>query len=123
MYAIVKTGGKQLKVAAGDKINVEKLPTEEGKKVKLDEVLLVFDGKETHVGTPVLADAVVEAKVLEQTRGDKIVVFKKKRRQNYRRKNGHRQLLTTLEITGINFGKAKPAAKKAEAKAEEKTEE
>ena len=98
MYAIVKTGGKQVKVSKGDVVEVEKLETEAGKKTILGTVLMVSDGKK-----PVLApaDASVECKVLEQTRGEKVVIFKKKRRQNYRRTKGHRQMLTRVEITDI----------------------
>lgn len=97
MFAIVRTGGKQYKVQKDDKITVEKLDVEAGKNVDLDEVLFV-DGK---IGAPLVKGAKVVAKVLDQTRGEKITVFKKKRRQNYRRKQGHRQNLTVLQITDI----------------------
>ena len=97
MFAIVRTGGKQYKVQKDDKITVEKLDVEAGKNVDLDEVLFI-DGK---IGAPLVKGAKVVAKVLEQTRGEKITVFKKKRRQNYRRKKGHRQNLTVLQITDI----------------------
>ena len=98
MFAVIKTGGKQYRVASGDVIKVEKLEAEAGSTVTLDQVLMV-DGK---IGTPLVADALVSAEVIAQDRGPKIIVFKKKRRQNYRRKKGHRQDLTVLRITGIN---------------------
>jgi len=120
MYAVIKTGGKQYKVAKNDVILVEKLPGEAGAEVELDEVLLVGDDKGQTVGSPLVDGAQVVATVLEQTRGDKIIVFKKKRRQNYRRKAGHRQDLTALKITDILTGGKKKAAKAAEPKAEEK---
>ena len=97
MFAIIRTGGKQYRVQKDDKIEVEKLDVEAGKSVDLDEVLFV-DGK---IGEPLVKGAKVVAKVLEQKRGPKITVFKKKRRQNYRRKKGHRQNLTLLQITDI----------------------
>ena len=121
MYAVIKTGGKQYKVAKNDVILVEKLTGEAGATVELDEVLMVGDDKGQTVGSPLLAGAHVAATVLEQTRGEKIIVFKKKRRQNYRRKAGHRQDLTALRITDIVTGGKKKAAAKTEApKAEEK---
>jgi large subunit ribosomal protein L21 len=121
MYAVIKTGGKQYKVARNDVILVEKLPGEAGAAVQLDEVLLVGDDKGQTVGSPLVAGASVAATVLEQTRGEKIIVFKKKRRKNYRRKAGHRQDLTALRITDILTGGKKKAAAKAEApKAAEK---
>lgn len=118
MYAVIKTGGKQYKVAKNDVILVEKLPGEAGAAVELDEVLLVGDDKSQTVGSPLVDGAHVAATVLEQTRGEKIIVFKKKRRQNYRRKAGHRQDLTALKITDIVTGGKKKAAKAAEPKAE-----
>lgn len=118
MYAVIKTGGKQYKVAKNDVILVEKLPGESGAAVELDEVLLVGDDKGQTVGSPLVDGAHVAATVLEQTRGEKIIVFKKKRRQNYRRKAGHRQDLTALKITDIVTGGKKKAAKAAEPKAE-----
>jgi len=122
MYAVIKTGGKQYKVAKNDVIQVEKLAAEAGKSVSLDEVLLVADDKGVTVGAPTVDGASVSATVLEQARGDKIVVFKKKRRHNYRRKAGHRQDLTVLRIGDIKTGGKKAAAAKTEAKADEKTE-
>ena len=101
MYAVIKTGGKQYKVQKDDVIRVEKLKVEAGKTVTLDQVLMLNDGKKTTIGAPVVAGAKVTAEVIEQTRSDKVIVFKKKRRQNYRRKNGHRQNLTVLRIKDI----------------------
>ena len=104
MFAVIRTGGKQYKVASGDVIRVERLVTEAGASIELDEVLMVGEGGEISVGTPLVANAKVTAEVVAQARGPKIIVFKKKRRQNYRRKNGHRQDLTILRITAINQG-------------------
>ncbi|RMF08329.1 MAG: 50S ribosomal protein L21 [Alphaproteobacteria bacterium] len=113
MFAVVKTGGKQYKVAVDDVIKVEKLAGDAGSTVTLDEVLMVGDDKGLKVGTPTVSGVVVSAEILEQGRGDKVIVFKKKRRHNYRRKRGHRQELTTLKITGIGDGTRKAAAKPA----------
>jgi large subunit ribosomal protein L21 len=101
MFAVIRTGGKQYKVASGDVIEVEKLEGENGATLTLDEVLMVFDGGTATVGTPLVAGATVTAELVRQARGPKIIIFKKKRRQNYRRKKGHRQDLTVLRITGI----------------------
>lgn len=101
MYAVIKTGGKQYKVQKDDVIRVEKLDAEAGKSITLDQVLMLNDGKKSTIGAPVVAGAKVTAEVLEQTRGEKVIVFKKKRRQNYRRKKGHRQDLTVLKIKDI----------------------
>ncbi len=100
MYAVIKTGGKQYKVAQGDKLRVEKLPASVGDTVTFDEVLLV-GGDALKIGDPLVAGAKVEAKIIAQDREKKIIVFKFRRRKNYRRKNGHRQPFTALEITGI----------------------
>ncbi len=101
MFAVIKTGGKQYKVQKDDKLLVEKLEGEEGAKITLDEVLMIADGKTSKIGEPLVKGAKVEATVVAQTRGPKITVFKKKRRQNYRRKKGHRQDLTMIQITNI----------------------
>ena len=101
MFAVIKTGGKQYKVAKDDIIIVEKLDVEAGKKVTFDEVLMCGEGKDVKVGNPALKDAKVSGEVLEQRKGDKVLVFKKKRRQNYRRKKGHRQNETVVKITAI----------------------
>lgn len=101
MFAVIRTGGKQYKVANGDVIKVEKLEAEAGATLHLDEVLMVSDAGSSTIGTPLVAGARVTAEVIAQDRGPKIIIFKKKRRQNYRRKKGHRQDLTVLRITGI----------------------
>jgi len=100
-YAVVKTGGKQYRVKKDDIIEVEKLETAKGGSITLDHVLLVGSAGNAKIGTPTVAGATVTATVLNQKKGDKVIVFKKKRRQNYRRKNGHRQNLTVLKITAI----------------------
>lgn len=102
MYAIIKSGGKQLKVTVGDVVPVEKLTADVGAKVTLDQVLMVVNGDKTSIGTPLVKGATVAAEVAEQTRAPKVIIFKKKRRQNYRRKKGHKQPLTMLKITAIN---------------------
>ncbi|HQS84058.1 MAG: 50S ribosomal protein L21 [Alphaproteobacteria bacterium 16-39-46] len=105
MFAIIRTGGKQYKVQPDQVITVERLPGEAGDILSLEPVLMVGDGSISHVGHPFLTDSVVKAHILEQIRADKIIVFKKKRRHNYRRKQGHRQnqsVLRILEISGPN---------------------
>lgn len=101
MFAVIRTGGKQYKVEKNDKIQVEKLEEKEGATVTIDDVLMLSDGKTPTVGAPTVKGAKVTAKIVEHVRSSKIVIFKKKRRQNYRRKAGHRQNLTVLEITDI----------------------
>jgi large subunit ribosomal protein L21 len=117
MFAVVKTGGKQYRVAKGDIVIVEKLLGEEGEIVSLDEVLMIGkEGEAPTVGTPRVEKAAVFAEVVEQGRADKIIVFKKKRRQNYRRKNGHRQEQTVLRVVEVSATGTKPkAAAKAKA--------
>lgn len=105
MFAIVKTGGKQYKVAVDDVVRVEKLEAEPGATVELKDVLMVHDGKKDIVGVPSVAGASVQAEVVEQMRDRKVIIFKKTRRHNYRRKNGHRQHLTVLKIKKIVAGK------------------
>ena len=128
MFAVIKTGGKQYRVEKDSVIRVEKLEAEAGKTVKLDNVLMVGDGSSTKIGAPVVAGASVNAEVVKQTRNRKILVFKKRRRHNSRRKNGHRQYQTVLKITGIEAtgggakvskpaAEKKPAAKKETAAA------
>ena len=102
MYAVIRTGGKQYKVAEGDWVDIEKLDAEEGATVSFDDVLLIGTEGETTVGAPTVAGATVTGTVETQGKGDKIIVFKYRRRQNYRRRNGHRQLFTRLNITKIN---------------------
>lgn len=101
MFAVVETGGKQYKVAVGDKVKVEKLAAEAGDSVSLDRVLMIADGGNVSVGAPVLEGHAVEARVLSHGRGEKIRIFKMKRRKGYRRNQGHRQAFTELEITSI----------------------
>src|SRR5205823_6993182 len=110
MFAVIRTGGKQYKVAPNDVIAVEKLDGEPGATIELAEVLMVGDGAEVSTGTPLLSGALVSAELVEQRRADKIIVFKKKRRQNYRRKNGHRQHQTVLRITEIRLTGQEAAA-------------
>lgn len=100
MYAVIQTGGKQYRVTAGDIIQVEKLAGNAGDTVKFDQILSL-SGDKLLVGAPLVAGALVEAQVLEQGKADKVLIFKKKRRHNYRRLNGHRQQLTTLHITSV----------------------
>ena len=127
MYAIVEIAGQQFKVAKDQKVYVHRLKEEEGKKVTFHDVLLLEDGKDITIGAPAIDGAAVEAKVVKHLKGDKVIVFKKKRRKGYRVKNGHRQQLTELLIEGIvakgakktaakktETAKAAPAAKKAE---------
>ena len=103
MYAVIQTGGKQYRVEPGKTIVVEKLEGDAGAPIVFDQVLLVSsgDGGSVTVGKPLVAGAKVTAEIVQQTRGDKLVVFKFRRRKNYRRKTGHRQPFTALEITGI----------------------
>jgi large subunit ribosomal protein L21 len=103
MFAIVRTGGKQYRVGVGDQITVERLAGEVGAEVALNDVLAV-GGEAPRVGTPTVAGASVKAKIVRQARGTKVLVFKKKRRKNYRRKRGHRQELTVLAIKEISAG-------------------
>ncbi|MFS4468762.1 50S ribosomal protein L21 [Maribacter sp. 2210JD10-5] len=117
MYAIVEMAGQQFKVAKDQKVYVHRLQTEEGKKVTFDNVLLLDDGKNVTIGAPAIDGAAVEAKVIKHLRGDKVIVFHKKRRKGYRKKNGHRQSLTEIVIESIvakGAKKAAPAKKQAE---------
>jgi large subunit ribosomal protein L21 len=118
MYAIVEIAGQQFKVEQDQQIFVHRLEAEEGSKIDFDKVLLMDDAGKINVGAPVIKGAKVTAKVLEHLKGDKVIVFKKKRRKGYKVKNGHRQYLTKLEILKID-AKA-PAAKKAAPKKEAK---
>ena len=110
MYAVIRSGGKQYKVSKDDVISVEKLIGEAGDTVNLNEVLMIGGKGDPIVGDPVIKGAVVNAEVVEQTRAEKIIVFKKKRRHNYRRKNGHQQHLTMLKIVDIKEKETKIAA-------------
>ena len=116
MYAIVEIAGQQFKVEEGKKIFVHRLEVEEGNQIEFDQVLLIEDDGKITIGEPTIKDAVVEGKILDHMRGDKVIVFKKKRKKGYRVKNGHRQNFTQVEIVSINV-KASP--KKATPKKEE----
>ena len=109
MFAVIKTGGKQYRVAAQDVLTIEKLVADAGDVIAFDQVLMVGDAAGTAIGTPTVAGAIVAAEVVEQTRGDKVITFKKRRRKNSRRKEGHRQDLTVVKITEILTGGAKPS--------------
>ena len=113
MYAVVKTGGKQYRVAKNDVLTVEKLDGEAGAVVELEEVLAMNDGSGLTIGTPMVDGARVAATVLEQKKGDKVIIFKKKRRKNYRRTRGHRQQLTVIRISDILAKGQKAAAESA----------
>ena len=103
MYAVIETGGKQLKVSTGEKVKVEKLAGEVGQEVTLDKVLLVKTDDETKIGNPYLENAKVTGEILAQDKHKKIIVFKFKRRKGYRRKNGHHQHFTQLKINKIEL--------------------
>ncbi|AKA34766.1 50S ribosomal protein L21 [Flagellimonas lutaonensis] len=110
MYAIVEMAGQQFKVAKDQKVYVHRLQTEEGKKVTFDKVLLLEDGGNVTIGAPAIEGAAVEVKVVKHLKGDKVIVFKKKRRKGYRKKNGHRQYLTEIVVENIVAKGAKKAA-------------
>jgi len=101
VYAIIKTGGKQYRISPGDVLRVEHLPGERGDEVILDQVLMVTDGVAVQVGQPLVPNATVRTQIVRQGKGKKVLIFKKKRRKNYRRKQGHRQLFTALQIDEI----------------------
>ena len=101
MYAVIKTGGKQYRVAAGEKIKVEQIPADVGAEITLDQVLMVGEGESVNIGTPLLAGAKVTAKVIAHGRGPKIKIFKMRRRKHYQKHQGHRQNYTEIEISGI----------------------
>jgi large subunit ribosomal protein L21 len=104
MYAVIKTGGKQYRVSQGDKVRVETLTADEGSEIKLDSVLMVGEGDSVSVGSPMLSNASVSAKVLSHGRAKKVNIIKFRRRKHHRKQMGHRQNYTELEITGINAG-------------------
>ena len=112
MFAVVRTGGKQYRVAAGDKIAVEKLAGEAGDTITLGDILLAGEGDDLADATKVT----VSAEIIAQAKSEKVIVFKKRRRHNYRRKNGHRQQMTLLRITAVGAAAAEKPAKKAAAK-------
>ena len=120
MYAIIETGGKQYKVQNGDQIRVEKLDAEIGSTVVFDKVLAAGEGADSKVGTPYLDGLTVEADVVESGKGDKVIIFKYKAKKDYRKKQGHRQPYTLVEITSVAGVKAEP--KKEEPKKEEPAE-
>jgi large subunit ribosomal protein L21 len=101
MYAVLKTGGKQYRVAAGEKLKIDQLPADIGAEIVLDKVLLVADGDNLKMGRPLVTGASVQAKVLAQGRHDKVRIFKLRRRKHYQKHQGHRQNFTEIEITGI----------------------
>jgi large subunit ribosomal protein L21 len=125
MFAVIKTGGKQYRVAAGDMITVEKLAGEPGEIIAFEQVLMLVNGATTEIGAPSVAGATVAGELVEQTRGAKVIAFKKRRRKNSRRKRGHRQDLTIVKITEILTDGAKPAleskAKRPAAAPQERT--
>jgi large subunit ribosomal protein L21 len=102
MYAVVKTGGKQYRVVAGEKLKVEQIPADVGAEITLDQVLMVGEGESVKIGTPVVAGAKVTAKVIAHGRHEKINIFKMRRRKHYRKNQGHRQNYTEIEIAGIS---------------------
>ena len=121
MYALVKTGGKQYRVAKDDTILVERIAADEGAEVILNDIVMLADGDKVTIGTPKVEGAAVSATVMRQTRGPKIIIFRRKRRKNHRRTQGHRQDLTLLKINDIaedakKLTAAKPTAKKPAAK-------
>ena len=126
-YAVLKSGGKQYKVSAGDVILVEKILGESGSKITFEDIIMMGEGAQVHIEETELKTASVTGEVIEQTRGPKLIIFKKKRRQNYRRKKGHKQDLTAIRIKSIDLKKSvakkvveakKPAVKKDSAKIE-----
>jgi large subunit ribosomal protein L21 len=102
MYAVIKTGGKQYRVASGEKLVVEKLVADVGTEISLADVLMIGDGENVRVGAPTVAGATVTAKVVSHGKGDKVRIFKMRRRKHYRKSQGHRQPFTELQITAIN---------------------
>jgi large subunit ribosomal protein L21 len=121
MYAIVEIAGQQFKVSKDLKVYVHRLSDEEGSNISFDKVLLMDDNGTITLGAPAIEGASVEAKVLQHLKGEKVIIFKKKRRKGYKKRNGHRQYLTQIQISGITLG-AKKAAKKEAAPADETAE-
>jgi large subunit ribosomal protein L21 len=115
MYAIVEIAGQQFKVSKDLKVYVHRLADDEGAKISFDKVLLTDDNGTITLGAPAIDGALVEATVLQHLKGDKVIVFKKKRRKGYKKKNGHRQSLTQIQISGISLSGAKKTAAKKEA--------
>ena len=102
MYAVIKTGGKQYRVAAGEKLKIEQIPAEVGAEITLDQVLMVGDGESVKIGAPLVQGASVKAKVLSQGRHNKVKIFKMRRRKHYQKHQGHRQNFTEIQISGIS---------------------
>jgi large subunit ribosomal protein L21 len=123
MYAIVEIAGQQFKVSKDQRVFVHRLATEEGNKVSFDKVMLLDDNGTVTIGAPAIEGASVEAKVIQHLKGDKVIVFKKKRRKGYKKKNGHRQSFTQIVIEGINATVSAPKKKAAKKVVEETTEE
>ncbi len=121
MYAIVEIAGQQFKVSKDLKVYVHRLASNEGDAISFAKVLLLDDNGSITLGAPAVEGASVEATVIKHLQGDKVIVFKKKRRKGYKKKNGHRQALTQIQISGITFGGAASKAKKAAAKKTEET--
>ncbi len=117
MYAVIKTGGKQYRVAANDQILIEKLEGEAGDQIQFRDVFMVVNGTEINIGAPIVAGAMVVGEIEKQARGPRLIIFKKRRRKHYRRRNGHRQDLTSVTITEILTGGAMPTGKRPEVKA------
>ena len=114
MFAVFKTGGKQYSVKAGQIVKVEKIDGNKGDSISFKDVLAILDSSQNTIGSPKVEDAIVEAKILDQIRGNKIIVFKKRKRQNYRSTQGHRQSLTVLKIESISLGSKKIISEKKE---------
>jgi len=122
MYAVVEIKGKQFKVTSGAEINIPKTDAEEGDKLTYDRVLYMHNGKKPVIGTPLIDGATVEATVLGHGKSNKVMVFKKKRRKNYRRKRGHRQQFTSVRIDDIKAGAKKSKSSKTSKKTSKKSE-
>ena len=120
-YAVLKSGGKQYKVSAGDVILVEKILGESGSKITFDDIVIMGEGAQIHIEEAELKSASVTGEVIEQTRGPKLIIFKKKRRQNYRRKKGHKQDLTAIRIKSIDLKKVATTKTAESKKVETKT--
>ena len=120
MFAVIKTGGKQYRVTPDDVIRIERISGEAGDEVSFNDVLMLADDGKTDVGTPLVDGARVTGTLMEQTRGEKIIIFKKKRRKSYRRRNGHRQDLSVVRITDISGLRAKKKAAPKKSKTKKK---
>jgi large subunit ribosomal protein L21 len=122
-FAVINTGGKQYKVSANDKLRIEKLPQEEGKSIEFKEVLLINNNQDMELGSPLIEGAKVEGKIVKQTKNKTVLIFKKRRRHNSRRKNGHRQKMSVVQITKIfgKGGKLLSEVKKTEVKKDKTT--